>query len=84
MTPIEYEPVQQRIKALTWPEASPEDLENLLGGEHVRVHGNGVQVRNSDGTWVLLEDGWHVAVTGSNIRIVIAPAAFAALYRPVT
>jgi hypothetical protein len=84
MEPQEYETVPHRIKVLAWPESSEEDLENLLGGEHVRTQGSGVQVRNGDGAWVTLADGWHATVTDGGVRIVMSPASFAELFRPAT
>jgi hypothetical protein len=84
MTSAEYEAVPHRIKVLTWPEASRTDLEALIGAENVNIGDMLHQVRSSDGDWVTLTDGWHVAVTDAGVRIVLAPAAFAAQYRPVT
>jgi hypothetical protein len=84
MEPAEYEPVPDRIRVLTWPEASQADIEALAGAENVNAIPGGVQVRNADGEWFTLGAGWGVSVSPDGAGIVLSPAAIATRYRPVT
>ena len=81
----EYEAIApRRVRAVTWPDDGGFDaLRQLAGADNVSVVGSGVQVLNSEGTWVTLGPGWVLAVDDDGKRWVLTPGAFASHYRPV-
>lgn len=78
----EYTSTQHTLRALTWPEASPDDLAGLVGSENVSVVSKRVvQVRNNDDEWVTLQDGWTIGVTGDGKRAILSPSSFMFQYQ---
>ncbi len=81
MQPQHYVPLPLELTGLTWPQASPADLAALVGAENVNPFPGGIQVRNSDGFWFTVHDGWLIAVDNSGRRHIISAAAIEVLYR---
>jgi hypothetical protein len=84
MTTTQYESIPHQIRATTWAGGSPAELEALIGAENVNVIPGGVQVRNVDGEWVTLGEGWAVSVGEDDNCRVLSPGAFKAGYREVS
>ena len=80
----EYEAVPHRVRAVTWPGDGIDVLRRLAGEDNVCEFPGGIQVRNSEGEWFTLGDGWVLAVGSDGSRRLLTPGALAAHYRPVT
>jgi hypothetical protein len=84
MIPVLHESIPHQMTSLTWPEASVQDLVDLLGEENVSViPGGGVQVRNGDGEWFTLGDKWGTGIDSDGFRSIMTPGILAKRYRKV-
>jgi hypothetical protein len=82
MTPRRYVSVPHELSVLTWPEDSPADFEAMIGAENVNAFPGGIQVRNDEGEWFTLRDGWAVSLDSNGIRSVESRAVIGQKYRP--
>jgi hypothetical protein len=80
MEPTTHTVLPHTIKELRWPEASPDDLVRLVGSQNVNVLDNGVQVKNGDGEWVTLQNGWHVTLMSTGHPIIMSPYSLKTQY----
>lgn len=82
MNPRRYIPVGTPVAVFTWPDDSQADFEALAGPENVTAVPGGIQVRNSEGEWFRLGEGWSAAVGDDGTRRVLTAGALATVYRP--
>ena len=83
MEPITYESTSHTISTLTWPEASTDDLIDLVGSKNVNVISDGVQIKNGEGEWFGLRQGWAVSIDRHNWVDIMSPNMLTRKYRKI-
>jgi hypothetical protein len=81
MQPVRYVPTAAGVTVLTWPEASQEEFEALVGPENVNAIPGGIQVRGVGGEWFTLGSGWVAGIDDNGNTCMATAPAFAVRFR---